>query len=250
MKQLKFDALRLVIRNKSFLFFTLLMPAGFYLLFTKVMVVGSNPEMHQFYMTYMGSMTIYSGVIGAIFGVATILKNDRDKGLILLLQMTPSGSKNYYISIYTITMLLNLCAVMVLGVLARIFNNIDLSLKQYFMILLIVLVGQVPMLLLGTMMSYFKTQETLSVACNLVVFPLSIVSGLWWPISTMPSWLQGIGKVMPTYFANNLLGKAMLHDQLDLEGFYGIITWIVLMGCMTILVIKIQQKKGLRNSEA
>lgn len=38
-KLLKFDVLRLVIRNKSFLFFTLLMPAVFYLLFTKVMLL-------------------------------------------------------------------------------------------------------------------------------------------------------------------------------------------------------------------
>ncbi|MDN2454354.1 ABC transporter permease [Lactobacillus sp. UCMA15818] len=250
MRQLKFDALRLVIRNKSFLFFTLLMPAGFYLLFTKVMVVGSETEMHQFYMTYMGSMTIYSGVIGAIFGVSTILKRDRDKGLVLFLQMTPTGSKNYYISVYTITVLLNLCAVIVLGLLARLVNNVDLSLKQSAMILLIVLVGQIPMILLGTLMSYFKTQETLSVASNLIAFPLAIVSGLWWPINTMPDWLQGIGKVMPTYFANNLLEKAMLHSQFDLEDIYGIITWIVMMGCLTRLVVKIQQKKGLRISEA
>ncbi|MFT8668691.1 MAG: ABC transporter permease [Liquorilactobacillus hordei] len=249
-RQLKFDALRIMIRNKSFLFFTLLMPAGFYLLFTKIMIVGSGPEMHQFYMTYMGSMIIYSGVIGAVFGVATILKSDRDKGLVLFLQMTPTGSKNYYISVYTITVLLNLCAVIVLGILARFVNNVNFSLEQFAVILLIVLIGQIPMILLGTLMSYFKTQETLSVASNLIAFPLAIVSGLWWPINTMPNWLQGIGKVMPTYFANNLLEKTMLHGELDLGDIYGIITWIVIMFSVTILVVKIQQKKGLRISEA
>lgn len=249
-RQLKFDILRIVIRNKSFLFFTLLMPAGFYLLFTKVMDVGNGPELRQFYMTYMGSMIIYSGVIGAVMGVATILKSDRDKGLTLFLQMTPTGSKNYYISIYAITVLLNLCALVILGILARFVNNVEFSLKQVAMILLIILIGQIPMILLGTLMSNFKTQETLSVASNLVTFPLAIISGLWWPISTMPSWLQAIGKVLPTYFANNLVEKTMLHSELDLRDIYGIIAWIVIMISITVIVVKAQQKKGLSISEA
>ena len=43
--QLAFDGKRLILRNFSYIFFSLLMPAGLYSLFTKVMSVGSSPQM-------------------------------------------------------------------------------------------------------------------------------------------------------------------------------------------------------------
>ncbi|MFT8502213.1 MAG: ABC transporter permease, partial [Lacticaseibacillus paracasei] len=51
--QLAFDGKRLVVRNSSFIFFSLLMPAGFYLLYTKMMISGSATEIKYFNISYM-----------------------------------------------------------------------------------------------------------------------------------------------------------------------------------------------------
>lgn len=79
--QLAFDGKRLVVRNVSFIFFSIIMPAGFYLLFTKIMVSGSAAEIKQFNLTYMGQMIVYSVLIEAFFSIASILRRDREKGL-------------------------------------------------------------------------------------------------------------------------------------------------------------------------
>ncbi|MCT0163846.1 ABC transporter permease, partial [Lactiplantibacillus pentosus] len=43
--QLSFDYRRLILRNVAFQFFALMMPAGFYLLFTKAMTGGTAAQM-------------------------------------------------------------------------------------------------------------------------------------------------------------------------------------------------------------
>ncbi|MCP0886577.1 ABC transporter permease [Ligilactobacillus sp. WILCCON 0076] len=243
--QLKFDINRIFIRNFSFLFFSLLMPAGFYLLFTKVMITGTGTEVQKFQLTYMGSMIIYSGIISAIFGIASLLKTDRDKGFLCFLQLTPHKTKYYYFSIYMLIILLNLVASIVLQMIAVVFNGVKINFTQVLQCMLIVVIGQLPMVLLGTCLSYLKKQETLNVVSNVIVFPLAIVSGLWWPLSVMPTWLQKIGQVMPTFFANDLLSEVLLGEKLKLTNFIGMIIWIVLGLIGVAVVLRFYRKQEL-----
>lgn len=230
--QLKFDGRRLILRNFSFQFFSILMPAGFYLLFTKVMVSVTVPV--SFSLQYMASMIVYSGTINALFGIALILMHDREKGLLQWYQLTPSGVQPYYLSVGFWSMVMNGIAIVVLGVLAVVVNHVSLTVGQWFAVAGVALVGQIPTLLMGVSISFLNRPETLSVVSNLITFPMAIVSGLWWPMSTLPSWLQPIGKLMPTYFVNNWLGAVATHATLKATNIIGVSAWI---GVLLVLVI-------------
>lgn len=110
--------------------------------------------------------------------------------------------------------------------------------------MIVVIIGQLPMVLLGTCLSYLKKQETLNVVSNLIVFPLAIVSGLWWPLNIMPDWIQKIGKLMPTFFANDLLSAILLGNKIKLTNLIGMIIWIILGVIGVITVINSHQKQG------
>ena len=230
--QLKFDSRRLILRNFSFQFFSILMPAGFYLLFTKVMVSGTVPV--SFSLKYMASMIVYSGTINALFGIASILMLDREKGLLQWYQLTPSGVQPYYLSVGFWSMAMNGIAIVVLGVLAVSVNHVSLTIEQWLVMAGVALVGQIPTLLLGVLISFLNRIETLSIVSNLITFPMAIVSGLWWPMSMLPSWLQPIGKLMPTYFVNNWLGAVATHATLKITTVTGVGAWI---GILLILVV-------------
>ncbi|BDZ30826.1 ABC transporter permease [Lactiplantibacillus sp. WILCCON 0030] len=230
--QLKFDSRRLILRNFSFQFFSILMPAGFYLLFTKVMVSGTASE--RFSLQYMASMIVYSGTINGLFGIAAILMHDREKGLLQWYQLTPSGVQPYYLSMGFWSMAMNGIAIMVLGTLAVVVNQVSLTGSQWLAVAGVALIGQLPTLLLGVLISFINRPETLSVVSNLITFPMAIISGLWWPMSMLPSWLQPIGKLMPTYFVNNWLGAVATHATLETTNVIGVGAWI---GILLILVI-------------
>jgi len=232
--QLKFDGRRLVLRNASFQFFSIMMPAAFYLLFTKVMVQGSAAEMAQFNLKYMASMIVYSGTINALFGIAAILMHDREKGLLRWLQLAPEGVRPYYLSIGLWSMVMNGLSVVVLGGLAIVVNQVNLTILQWVGIFGLALIGQLPTILLGVLLSFLNRSETLSVASNLIAFPMAIISGLWWPISLLPTWMQSIGKLMPTYQVNNLLGAVVTRGTLSVANISGIGFWI---GGLLVIVI-------------
>lgn len=97
--QISFNAKRIFLRNPGYLFFTILMPIGFFVLFTKVLISGTTPEKLQFAQNYLGSMIVYSILINALFGLAQIMQSDRHQQLLLTLSLTAKGTKPYYVSL-------------------------------------------------------------------------------------------------------------------------------------------------------
>ena len=248
--QLAFDGKRLILRNFSYIFFSLLMPAGFYLLFTKVMVSGSSTQMKPFYVSYMDSMIVYSVLISALFGIAAILKRDRDQGLVTFLSLSAHGTFPYYLSVAFWMLMMSLFSVAVMGSLAVGINGVSLHFDQWLSLFGVVLIGQLPIMLIGIGLSYIRRYETLSLASNLITFPMAIVSGLWWPINMLPKWLQSIGELMPTYFVNQLLNQLTSRAKVDLTNLLGIVAWFVVTGLLVIVLSNHAQRKGVALGEA
>ena len=85
---------------------------------------------------------------------------------------------------------------------------------------------------------------------NLLTFPMAIISGLWWPITMLPNWLQVIGKQMPTYFVNKLLNQLTSRATVDLTNLVGIVVWFVLGSLLVVAMTKHEQRKGVALGEA
>ncbi|KLI76305.1 MULTISPECIES: ABC transporter permease [Lacticaseibacillus] len=248
--QVAFDGKRLVLRNFSFIFLSLLMPAGFYLLYTKAMISGSAVAIKQFNISYMDQMIVFSILLEALFSIASILKRDRDKGFTTFLRLSPKGVVPYYVSITFWMLMMSLLSVIVLGGIAIGVNNVSLDAGQWLGFLGIILVGQLPILMIGIALSHIRREEMLSLASNLLTFPMAIISGLWWPISLLPKWLQTIGKETPTYFVNNLLNQVTSRATVDLTNLVGIAVWFVLGSLLVVVMTKHEQRKGVALGEA
>lgn len=242
--QLQFDFRRLVLRNTSFQLFTVLMPVGFYLLFTKVLITGTLGEKAQFAVGYLGNMIVYSGLLNALFGLATLLLHDRERGLVRWLQLTPNGICSYYVSVGLVTFAMNLIAVLVLSGVVVAVNHVQLTLGQGLGLTGGALIGQLPLLSLGVLLSFIDRAETLSALANLIVFPLAIISGLWWPLGVLPQWVQVIGKVTPTYQLNQLLGALMLHGKLNLSSLTGLMLWTLGLIIVVASLARYRLKRG------
>jgi ABC-2 type transport system permease protein len=227
LNQLKFDGKRLFLRNPQYLFFVLAMPIGFYILFTKVMTMGSASEMVTFARSYMGSMIVYSIVIGALFSLAALMQHDRQVGLVQTLKLTPNGTKYYYASLLTLMGLLNALSALAIMLVAVIVNHVALSVGTGLGVMIIAVLGSIPLMTLGVLYSRIQSVELLNVLSNLTSFPLAIISGLWWPLSLLPNWVQAIGKVTPTYLTNHLLTRFLAGNALPTRDMMGIAGWAV-----------------------
>jgi ABC-2 type transport system permease protein len=83
-------------------------------------------------------------------------------------------------------------------------------------------VGIVPFLLLGPFLfvslgmlvgTVSKSVESAAVVGNLVTFPMMFLSGTFFPVATMPAYLQSIAHVLPLFYVIDGLNNVMLYGN-------------------------------------
>ena len=58
-----------------------------------------------------------------------------------------------------------------------------------------------------------KSVESAAVVGNLVTFPMMFLSGTFFPVDTMPAYLQGIAHVLPLFYVIDGLNNVMLYQN-------------------------------------
>ncbi|MBD5069515.1 MAG: ABC transporter permease [Lactobacillus sp.] len=224
MYQIKLNFKRIILRNPSFFFFDLLIPIMFYLLFTKIL-----PGDNAFKRDYLVSMMIYANLLGSVLTVANTLVADYLSGYDRLLQLLPLKRWQYFVSIGSVFLLLNILCVVALGLTGWIFNGIIFSWKLWLILVGIIPILATPLMLLGVLLATARNSNTVNTLGN-IVFLLAIISGLWWPFKVLPQWIQLIGGHTPVYYIAELAHELVAGQKLTLGYLLGIIVWSICLG--------------------
>jgi ABC-2 type transport system permease protein len=60
---------------------------------------------------------------------------------------------------------------------------------------------------------FVKEAQSASAVGNLITFPMMFLSGTFFEVSAMPSFIQVIAKVLPLYYVNESLRQAMIFNN-------------------------------------
>jgi len=242
MVQSKLDFKRAYLRNPRFFIFSLLMPIGFYLLFTKVMMTGEMPA--SFAVQYMLSMTTYSLILSNVFTLSTLLADDQKEGVLDLIDLSPASRGYYYGAKLINIMLINGLSVLVIFITAAFSNQIVLDWTVWLQTAGWLWLASAPLCLIGLSISFLNDSNLIQLAANLISFPLAILSGLWWPISMLPKNVQWVGKHLPVYPINQI-GQALGTGQSVAWGSYGVtMIWTLVLGGLVVYLS--YHKRGVR----
>jgi len=196
--QLKAEILRTT-RNRRFVVFTIIMPAVFYFIFTGT--VGENTQVGgvDWKAYYLMSMTTY-GVIGAsVTSLAVRFSRERSQGWTKLIRITPLPGWAQITAKIAGQGLLNLFVIIFMFLLGAIVKGVSLTAVEWLESGLWIWIGAFSFMSLGALLGTIRNVDVVQVVGNLVYMAMSIVGGLWMPISTMPDFMQQIAKLMPTY---------------------------------------------------
>ncbi len=242
-KMLLIDFKRTQLRNFAALFFSLLMPIAFYLLFTKVMNQDVPAKyLISFQKQYMISMVTYSIVISMLFSFASLLARDNLIGIPKWLRITSLPNRYYYLSKLTNVILQNLLSIMLVYLVAATVNHVHFSGQEFALMLIWLLLASLPLSLIGIMISMINNENTRSVFSNLLTFPLVIVSGLWWPLDQMPKFMQHIGYLSPVY-AVNAAGQALANGEVfQWSWLWTILIWFVILLIVLMCLNKLRNR--------
>jgi ABC-2 type transport system permease protein len=165
----------------------------------------------------LGSQTL-PGVVGMsiMFGGLTTtmmsLAVEREDGTLLRAKAVPNGMLGYLVGKITLVSGMTVTS-MVLLLIPSMFMLEGLSINWFTFVWVLVL-GLVATIPLGAVFgSLFKSPRNAGVIM-MPVMGIVAISGIFYPIESMPEWTQGLAQVFPIYWLGLGMRSAMLPDSL------------------------------------
>lgn len=167
----------------------------------------------------------------AIAGSGFNIVEYRRKGILKRLFVTPIRPRDFITAIVLARMSIILVQLSVLLGFATYAMDIRL-IGSYWSFYFIVLLATFIFLCLGFCLgSIAKTQQSIMAIGNLVIFPQVFLSGIFYPIESMPEWIQPVAQLLPLSFVANALREIANNGTLLVDlapSLAGIAVWFVI----------------------
>ncbi|GAA0376459.1 ABC transporter permease [Streptomyces blastmyceticus] len=199
------------LRNKKFMFFSVLYPAALYLLIaggasTTEIVKGTHLTLP---LLMMVSMASFGAITAVLMGNSERIAKEREKGWVRQLRLTALPGRGYVTAKVASAAVVSLPSILVVFAVAAAVKNVRMdSAWQWFALTGAIWAGSIVFAALGVAVGYLATGDAVRPITMIIYFGLSILGGLWMPTSTFPKWLQNIAEWVPTH-AYAGLGQAI-----------------------------------------
>ncbi|GAB3568352.1 ABC transporter permease [Amycolatopsis endophytica] len=167
-----------------------------------------------------GSMTLPS-LIGASVGFNAMINTmqqltlEREDGTLLRAKALPHGMSGYLVGKIVMISGMTLTGIVLLVVPGLfLFDGLEIDALTWVTLVWVLALGLVATLPIGAVLgSLFENPRTMGVVM-LPVTALVAVSGIFYPIGELPSWVQGIAQVFPLYWLGLGMRSAFLPDAM------------------------------------
>ena len=168
----------------------------------------------------LGSLTLPSVIgmsfaFGGLLGVFGQLSIEREDGTLLRAKATPDGMMAYVlgkITLISATTLLGLVLTLVLGLLA--FPGVRLTGPGVATLAGVAVLGLLATIPIGITLGSLLPNPRFIPLVLLPFGALTAISGVFYPITHLPGWMQGIGQLFPMYWLGLGMRAALLPSRL------------------------------------
>jgi len=221
--------MRLAMRNRAFLFFSLIMPLAFLFgyagLFRRF-----GPEA----VPYLLAMVLALTVMGSFWGLSVQLVTFREQGILRRFRVTPVGASAMLASSLISNYFLTLPTIAIEFYISRsVFHMAGLG--NVVSVFILVSIGTVTFASLGLIVaSVTNTMQETQIINQIIWFVFLFISGATIPFPMLPAMVQKISLFLPATYLVSGLQRAMIdHTNLNSLGSY----LASLVGCALIAFI-------------
>jgi ABC-2 type transport system permease protein len=227
-------------RNRQSRFFTIALPVIFLLIFASiwhgdtVTVAGGSIDESVYYVP--GIITL--GIISAAFNnLVTSITASRESGIFKRRRATPVPAAVLIAARALSAMTVALTMTLVLLLIGWVAYGADVPGRTAPSLVLAVLVGAAAFCCLGfALASVISNADSAQPVTQAILLPLYFISGVFIPISTMPTWLTDIGSYFPvrhlsaallTAYNPHTTGDGIAWSDLGIVALWGLIGLVV-----------------------
>lgn len=214
--------IRLALRSRTFLFFSLAMPIGFLFGYVIFFARGNRQVI-----PYLLGAILALTVMGSFWGLSMQLVMFREQGILRRFRLAPIGAgamlgssiiSNYFLVLPTVVLEFLICRY---GFGMKTWGNL-------WAVFLLVSIGAAAFSALGLIVASVTNDMQETTVINNIVWSLFLfLSGVTIPLAFMPGWVQKVTLFLPaTYLATGLEG-AMLHTVGTREAIEDIVALLV-----------------------
>jgi hypothetical protein len=220
--------IQLTLRNKMFLFFTVLMPFGFFFLYAGVFAKG-QPLFVKFLLGPVVALT----VMGSFWGLSAALVTFREQGILRRFHVTPVTASDMLASSIVANYILMFPTVFLEFVFARAIFHVT-NFGDLLATFILISIGTVSFASLGLVVaSITNTMQETQVINQLLWLPLIFLSGATFPLVFLPKMVQKVSLFLPaTYLVQGLrraiFESAPLWDHNVLISLGSLVCWAIL----------------------
>ena len=217
---------RLAYRNVRFLVLTVALPLLLFLLYSNIYQgqdAGGGLSVVAYLMVSMASF----GCIGAAINTGARVAIERQTGWNRQLRLTALPARSYLIAKAVVSMLVTLPALVLVFLAGATIGNVSLSAGQWFGTGLAIWLGLIPFAVLGLVIGFAGTVDTVQPISMITYLGLSILGGLWFPVEAFPVFLQDVAKVTPSYWLADLGRSVLAGDGVPMMAVLVLAAWTV-----------------------
>ncbi|MET7781536.1 ABC transporter permease [Streptomyces mirabilis] len=221
---------RRTLRDAGFVIGGIAMPVMMYLLFTNL----GDASDGGWKTGSMIGMAAY-GAVGSALNTGGGVAEDKGIGWLRQLRVTPMTPREVVLGrtlTGSVTVLPAIAAVLAAGGLV---NGVRLEVWQWAAVAVLLWLGSIPFTLLGLGNGYRLTAQTTGVANMVCNLGLSVVGGLWFPLTLFPGWLRSLSGYTPT---NRIaeLGASVAEGAAPALGAVAVLTaWLLAFGSYAVV---------------
>jgi len=220
--------IQLTLRNKMFLFFTVLMPFAFFFLYAGVFAKG-QPLVVKFFLGPVVALT----VMGSFWGLSAALVMFREQGILRRFHVTPVTASDMLASSIVANYVLMFPTVLLEFVFARSIFHVT-NFGNLLAAFILISIGTVSFASLGLVVaSVTNTMQETQVINQLLWLPLIFLSGATFPLAFLPKVVQEVSLFLPaTYLVQGLrraiFESAPVGDPNVLISLGSLVCWAIL----------------------
>ncbi|MEV0093607.1 ABC transporter permease [Streptomyces sp. NPDC050738] len=198
------------LRNKKFMFFSILYPSMLYLIIASGAsatdkVPGTDLTLQNFYVVAMAS---FGALTAVLMGNSERIAKEREKGWVRQLRLTSLPGRGYVLAKIASAAVVTLPCIVVVFIVAASAKNVRFDAWQWLALTGAIWAGSLVFAALGVAIGYIASGDAVRPITMIIYFGLSILGGLWMPTTVFPDWLQTISKWLPTH-AYAALGQSI-----------------------------------------
>jgi ABC-2 type transport system permease protein len=187
------------LRNKRYMFFSVIYPPLLFLLLTSSAKKtskfdGTSINVNMYYMVAMCALGAMTAVL---MGNAERIAREREKGWVRQLRLTALPGRGYVTAKIASAATISLPAIVLVLLVGGVVKGVRMDAWQWLGVLGCAWAGSLVFAALGVAIGYLATADVARPVSMMAYFLLAALGGLWVPITSFPKWLQHAATWLP-----------------------------------------------------